>query len=212
MGDIGSFVGHVLLNWWTLLAGVMIAVEPVVRLLWHGYDEWAAKWLLAPRRKNIARFGALAAFVVANYLAYHEAKEEARTAQSHSIVDTRRHLKSEQQARMMPELQISSGEAYSIQINSLPNCDECEVYAQELRDFVGVIPGWKVGGGTLFLVDPAAPREGMYLILNSDLHPELRKKLLAAFAAGSIPLSIRPPDKFQDLDAAIVVARRTKQT
>jgi hypothetical protein len=211
MGDVGSFAGHVLLNWWTLLAGVMVAVEPVARLLWHGYDRWAATWLLAPRRKRLARIGALAAFVVANYLAYHEAKEEARMAQNHSIMDTGRHLKTDQQSRMMPEFQLSSGETYSIQINSLPNCDECEVYAQELRDFVGAIPGWKVGGSALFLVDPAAPREGMYLILNSDLRPELRRKLFAAFAAGSIPLSIRTPQTFPDLDAAIVVARRAKQ-
>jgi hypothetical protein len=55
--------------------------------------------------------------------------------------DFSRHLEDEQKNRMRPELQLSANEAYSIEFNSVQNCDECEDYAQELRDFVGTFRG-----------------------------------------------------------------------
>jgi hypothetical protein len=80
MDDIGPFFGHLLWNLWTVVAGIMISVEPTVRVFWHGYDDWAAKWLSAPRRKKLSRIGALVAFVLANFLAFHDVSEELRTA------------------------------------------------------------------------------------------------------------------------------------
>jgi hypothetical protein len=58
-----------------------------------------------------------------------------------------RHLTAEQQTRLAEVLRLGPGENYSIEFNSPPNCDECEEFAQELRDFVGGLPGWKAAGG-----------------------------------------------------------------
>jgi hypothetical protein len=125
-------------------------------------------------------------------------------------VDLSRHLSGDQKNRMIQSLKLSPDESYSIQINSLPNCDECEVYAQELRDLVQSIPRWKAGGSALLFTDPNAPRTGLQLILSDKAMPDVGKKLLAAFAAADVPLTPRPSEAFQQLDAVIVVARRPK--
>jgi hypothetical protein len=210
VADIGSFIGQVLWNWWTVLAGFVIAAEPVTRFLWRGYDEWAAKRLSAPRRRKFARAGALAAFVIANYMAFHDVKQEMRRAQATSLGQTGRHLRPDQQARLASGLELRPNENYSVEFNSLPNCDECEVYAQEFRDFVGGLPGWKTSGGAITFSDPSAPRTGLQLILGDKTSSDVGKKLLAAFATASIPLISRPSEQLQDLDAIIVVARQPK--
>ena len=45
-----------------------------------------------------------------------------------------RHLKTDQKTKMEPVLVLARGEKHAIQIYSSPNCDECEDYAQELRE------------------------------------------------------------------------------
>lgn len=124
--------------------------------------------------------------------------------------DTSRHLREDQQTRMRSKLQLSNNESYSIQINSAPNCDECEVYAQEFRDFVGSIPGWNAGGGVVSYWDPHETPGGLQLFPSEKGHPEASKIMLSAFAVAGIPISERAPKVFQDLDAIIVVGRRPK--
>lgn len=209
MADIGTFIEAVLWNWWTVLAGFMIAVEPVTRFLWRGYDAWAAKRLSPSRRRKLARAAALGAFIIANYMAFHAAKEETRAARG-VVTDTARHLTPDKKARLAAALQLGSDKNYSIEFNSVQNCDECEDYAQELRDFVGSIPGWKASGSVITFADPYAPRTGLQLVLGDKASPEVGKRLLAAFGAASIALTPRPSEQLQGLDAIIVVARQPK--
>src|SRR5437762_6233466 len=81
MGDIAAYIASVLWNWWILVGGTFLAVEPVTRFLWHGYDDWAARYLPRERRKRVARIAALAAFLIANYLAYQDQHAQLVTAQ-----------------------------------------------------------------------------------------------------------------------------------
>jgi hypothetical protein len=78
MQDLPNFFGLLLWNFWTVLAGIMLGVEPVTRWFWPEYDAWAANFLPAVRRRRIARFAALLAFVGANYLAFHDMAEQLR--------------------------------------------------------------------------------------------------------------------------------------
>ncbi|SRR5260370_26318971 len=88
---------------------------------------------------------------------------------------------------MTVALKLSSDENYAIQFNSAPNCDECEDYAQELRDFVSGLPGWKANGDVITFAGNAN-KTGLRLSVNSAAPAQLATKLVAAFEAASIPL------------------------
>ncbi|MGC1778576.1 MAG: hypothetical protein WBB34_11560 [Xanthobacteraceae bacterium] len=124
--------------------------------------------------------------------------------------DRARHLLDDQKVRMAAILNLQPSEHYSVEINSVQNCDECEDYAQEFRDFIGSIPGWKATGSVITFWDPSAPRTGLQLIVGTKASSEVEKKLLGAFAAASITLSPSPPQPLQGLDAIIIVARIPK--
>ena len=46
-----------------------------------------------------------------------------------------RHLRPDQKIRMTAALELSPQEQYAVQINCIANCEECELFAEELRDF-----------------------------------------------------------------------------
>jgi hypothetical protein len=185
MGDIGPFLGHVFLNFWTVIAGVMISIEPATRLVWHGYDDFAAKWLSAARRKKLSRIGALVAFVIANYLAFHGVNEELRAAkQQLRVVPTRaRHLNNEERVRLITRLRSAGGSDQSVEINS--TCDECEEYAQELRDAISAVDGWKATGGSTIFAS-AALRGIRFNVRSLDERAPAVLKLGAAFDAANL--------------------------
>jgi hypothetical protein len=87
MQDVPHFFGLILWNFWTVLAGVMLAFEPVMRWFIQDYDKLAARFIPPARRRNAARFLALVAFVVANYLAFHDLSEENRSLKSHQAAE-----------------------------------------------------------------------------------------------------------------------------
>ena len=125
---------------------------------------------------------------------------------------TVRHLTSDGKAKMAPGLRLGQDERYSVEINSVPNCESCEDYAEELRQFFKTIPGWKVGGSTITFSDPTAPRTGLQLVLSDKASPTLDTKLIEAFGAAGISLVPRPiePLGALNLDAIIVVARQSQ--
>jgi hypothetical protein len=213
MGDFSSFIEHVLLNYWTVLAGVLIAVEPVTQMLWSGYDDWAAKWLTKSRRIRIGRWAALVAFVIANYMAFHDAKEEAREARAGAPIETARHLMPDQKTRLKAALRLNADEHGYLVFNSVINCDECEDYAEELREFVASIPGWRSDGGTLNMAGESIPRYGLKLFsANSGIKDHI-KIIINAFQSASIPLTQGDPENYDPsfkMDAIIVVGRREK--
>src|SRR5262249_44208814 len=89
--------------------------------------------------------------------------------ESHQPLPEIRHLRSDLKDRMRRELALNIDETYSFELNSMPSCDECEQFAEEIRTFVNTIPGWKVSGGPLIFAQP--PRRGLWLIANeSDQH------------------------------------------
>jgi|SRR5271155_494771 len=209
MADIGSFVGAVLWNWWTLLAGVMIAVEPVTRFLWRGYDAWAAKRLSPSRRRKLARATALGAFIVANYMAFHAAKEETRSIQG-TGAETVRRLTPQQKTRLAAHLRMGQDEHFYVQFNSVQNCDECEDYAQEFREFFNTLRGWKADGDVVTFSAPEF-RDGMHLVVSTDFVMALNERMLSAFDAADIPLQPSQSEPLSGgVNAIIVVGRRSK--
>jgi hypothetical protein len=181
MGDVGAFLGHVLWNFWTIVAGFMISIEPVARFFWHGYDTWAARWLSANRRKRLARGGALLAFVIANYLAFHDVSEQLRTAQSNSTTSLARHLSNEERLRFVSELRTSPVSGI---VEVMSTCDECEEYAQEFRDALHSFKDLKVSGG-LGMFATAASR-GIKIVTATTEPSPLALKFGRAFNAAAL--------------------------
>src|SRR3974377_1310231 len=62
-----------------------------------------------------------------------------------------RHLQPDEKARMAVALRLSPAERYAFQINCIPDCTECESFAEELRNFFNTIPGWTVSGSCFLL-------------------------------------------------------------
>jgi hypothetical protein len=68
MQDLPHFLGLVIWNFWTVAAGVMLGVEPVMRWFVKDYDQIAARYVPIDNRRKVARFAALAAFVLLRYV------------------------------------------------------------------------------------------------------------------------------------------------
>ncbi len=127
--------------------------------------------------------------------------------------DLSRHLEEDQKIRLRAALRLPANLAYGLEFNSVPNCDECENYAQEFRDFVGSIPGWKAWGGVIIFGGDMGFRYGLKFYPTIDASPEYVKTINNAFSGASIPLaSGSPGGRIQDLGAEgiIVVNRRPK--
>ena len=56
-----------------------------------------------------------------------------------------RHLSPDQRARMRLALRVKPTKTYYFDINSLPDCDECEQFAEEIRAFINSVPGLESG-------------------------------------------------------------------
>jgi hypothetical protein len=84
MEDIPTFLGLLLLNLATGVAGVFFVVEPVIRFFWSGYDQWADRHIQfnSNTRRNLRVSIGILALVVASYLVYHASMNEVRRLQT----------------------------------------------------------------------------------------------------------------------------------
>ncbi|WP_026607950.1 hypothetical protein [Methylocapsa acidiphila] len=101
-----------------------------------------------------------------------------------------RMLKPSQRSRMEPLLNLDLAQSYSLEVNSVPNCDECEQFAENIREFFNSIPGWKASGSVAFCCPPFPSGHGLYLLTKEEeKHSELAEKLFQAFEAGGALLT-----------------------
>ena len=117
-----------------------------------------------------------------------------------------RHLQPDEKARMAVALRLSPAERYAFQINCIPDCTECESFAEELRDFFNTAPGWTVSGSSLLSTD-ARWQRGLYLITrNDEQHIAPVEKVMAAFSTVGIALTLSTDD-FRQGTFVIVVGK-----
>lgn len=119
-----------------------------------------------------------------------------------------RHLKPEQKAKLTRLLKLGPTEHFNLQINSIPNCEECEDYAEELREFFGSLPGgWTAGGGVTIFPVATSLREGTHITLDAD-HGELGRQLLLALEDASVAVTPTEPAKLAgDMQGIILVGK-----
>jgi hypothetical protein len=84
MEDIPAFFELVLWNLATVVSGIFFGIEPALRLVWSGYDQWADQHLKfnANTRRNLRILIGILALVVASYLVYHASMNEVRRLQT----------------------------------------------------------------------------------------------------------------------------------
>jgi hypothetical protein len=132
--------------------------------------------LAAPSREMIVVIGMqLAAIVAPTMIFIHELIPPEGTA---------RHLKPDQRATFVQKLSAVSKGGFSY-VYSSPSCDECERYAQELREAISEAPGWAAGGGPdLF---GTAAMKGIKLETRSKAAaPESTRAISSALTAAKI--------------------------
>ena len=143
-------LGIAMMSFHLLVPGIIFAMLGFVGVVWiYGRD------LLSLRLRSAGSDGAtiplsgevrvvlillFAAFVAPWTIFIHESWPDK---------SVNRHLENLQKERLRANLKFGSGEHYEFQINSVPSCDECEQFAEELRDFFRSIPGVQTGGGAL---------------------------------------------------------------
>jgi hypothetical protein len=208
LDDFGSYLWALAGYARWLLAGGPYLIDTLLKRLSPEKAAWLDK-RLSPQRRRRAEVGIfLAAIFFAGFLAWRD-ERVTRLSGERRTANTARHLTDDQKVRMAEQMRLSPDENYVVEFNSVPNCDECEDYAQELREFVGTLPGWKAGGDVITFAG-SANRTGLRLFANSKSSPKMVQKIVSAFVSASIPLPEDTPEVYQGLDAIIVVARRQR--
>jgi hypothetical protein len=121
-------------------------------------------------------------------------------------VPAARHLTDEQKERMRVALRLEPKESYALDVNSMPNCDECEVYAEELREFIGSIPGWRAGGGVIIFTMPHEYGLKLFTYADEENAPA-PTKLRNAFNSAGLELISESNPQMSKGQNIIVVAR-----
>jgi hypothetical protein len=138
---------------------------------------------------------------------------ESRPTASTPPTDSSRHLTPQQGMRLATKLRIGheEHEQFHIEFNSVQNCDECEDYAQELRDFFNTMQGWQAGGDVITFASEPKFRQGLHLVVGDEYAAALTDRILSAFDAADIPLLPSDPEKlYGGLNAIVVVGKQQK--
>jgi len=114
-------------------------------------------------------------FSVSQYLSHEEvdtAEQRVKLAEQKAnaaSLGTARHLSDDQKAAIIRSLSAAGSGQFAFSIMSTPSCEECELYAQELRYLIKEIPNWSADGspaifgghqdrGLQMIVKAGAPR------------------------------------------------------
>ena len=211
MGDFNLYLTAVGTHWWAFMMGFPFVIDEIVKWFWPSGKEWLATHLSPQGRRRIEIVLMLAGVFIAGFLAWgdeHTARlsSEAKLGTSSA---SRRQISTEQRTRLTASLRLQPNESYTVEFNSVPNCEECEDYAQDFRDFISTLPGWKAGGSTLVFSMPY--QTGLKLVLRSDEKGSAAaEKLRAGFADAKIALPEEVDQNLQPGMIIVVVGRRPK--
>jgi len=118
-----------------------------------------------------------------------------------------RNLTPDQRRRMDPILRLGPNENYDFQVNSAAGCDECEQFAENIRDFLNSIPGWKTEGGPLMFLQVTRRRGLSMLIRSSEKQVPPVERLRKAFDSAGLRLNEEVVDDMPPGRFVIIVGR-----
>lgn len=208
--DLWVFLSAVIQGWLTWI-GFALMIEPLaeswVPTSWERIKSWH-RWD-TERRHSVTR----AVGVVLVFVACFQAWDEQYSA-AHVAPPGGRHLTDEQRSRIRAALKLEASEKYQdvgkYQINSVQECEECAIYAEEIRETINSVPGWRFGGGALlFPADGRPPLVGLTIITRpeeSAAPPAL--KIEKAFADAAIDLPSTLAEDMENGGVIVIVGRR----
>ncbi len=165
---IWDFFCAVITYWTAWVTGVVFVIEQAAEFFFpKRFAQFDKRFPKEKRRKFLLWFCAFG-FVVASFQAFDDVSYRLRQTQQFNPAGEERHLTDDQKTRIREALRLSPDENYHVDFNSLPNCDECEDFAEELREFVATIPGWKIGGGPAMFWDNGPRLIGLELACRQD--------------------------------------------
>jgi hypothetical protein len=173
-----------------LLAGFLVSAIGI-----GTYPDW-------PRSFRVLAIGGVAMFFALTGL-YINLVESYQSEQGRGYYI--RHLTSSQKARLWNTLSIPISSNYAFDINSAPSCDECEQFAEELREFINTIPGWRVGGGAIIFQVPAPLNHGLWILAKDDRSTKAMM-IKSAFADAGMPLTYSD-ENLKNGDVIVVIGR-----
>jgi hypothetical protein len=179
-----TFLGAVISSW-LFWIGACLTIEPFAEVLAPPKILASMKRLLGERRdgrRTWLRWLGLAVLLVAVFQAW-DVEYSARL--NVDLLGGQRHLTEEQKTRLAAALKLPDNQTAYVDVNSATSCADCEEYAQELRDFIGSIPGWRADGGPAF--DTNANLRGLKIYTRVDTpKPEIATLLGKALDSASM--------------------------
>jgi hypothetical protein len=127
-----------------------------------------------------------------------------------SPVSQARHLSTEQRAALVADLRAQGPGQHRFEFISASGCDECEEYAEELREAFSSVPGWTAGGG-MGIFGSAAIRGIKLLVRSTEDKPDIAKKIGSALAAAKIIFEWSEDRNVPADGANVLIARRQRQ-
>jgi hypothetical protein len=189
-------------------AFALFGIEPIVKAYW----PWGSRQLdrLSPdSRRRIEMCILVLAVFYAGFSSWSEEHQERVKAEAASAAVGAWQLTADQRAKLSSGLRLPGGENYSIEINSVPSCETCEDFAQELRELISNIPGWKARGSTLVFSIPF--RRGLKIVTRAnERNLTFVVRLVTAFESAGLPLPSEEEENLVPGTAIIIVGRRAR--
>jgi hypothetical protein len=156
---------------------LVMAEKPPLRGHWDVFRFTTIAALALAAVVSLFSATAIYIFELRNDLAISEGRQQIR------------HLTANQKDRIRNEMTVGLNEKYELQVNSLPSCDECDQFADEIRTFINTIPGWTAGGGPLMWPGPEELHRGLWLLADDqDQRKSPALKVNNAFADAGLRL------------------------
>jgi len=120
-----------------------------------------------------------------------------------------RHLGIEERAALLADLRSQGADRYRFEVISASGCDECEEYAEELREAFSSVPGWSAEGG-MAIFGSAAVRGIKLLVRSTGERPTIAKKIGSALTAAKVKFEWSQDGNVSPEGANLLIARKQR--
>jgi hypothetical protein len=210
MGSLYSYLTAIAPHWWAFMMAFPFIIDEALKWIFPTARNWLANRLAPTNRRRIEIGLMLLGVFVGGFLAWqdeHNARVEAYKRVEDWTLKGGWYLSEMQWQRMQAGLHLSPDEHYEFQINSSPSCDNCELFAEKLRETLNQTPGWTAGGGPLVFAGSKWKR-GLWIVMRvEDEKARPISVLDTAFSYASIPLIHDFDNTMPERSFVIIVAR-----
>lgn len=133
--DVWPYLNRVAFNWWWVVPGGVLGIDSRFKLWFPHYKSWREKqpWFMNARPRYILLF----CFIVANFLAFHEARTETRKAQADlASYRVQRHIDTVPGLRKQLDNFVSKHKSKQITVFQYGHYDEALMLEHEISAYL----------------------------------------------------------------------------